>query len=196
MLLSIIIPYYNTLEYTKKLLDVLIPQLNDKVEVLLIDDGCNETKLNNYIYQDKFKEHWNSIHIWHLIGNSGGASKPRNIGLDNATGKYIAFIDSDDLISKDYIERITHKLNTDIIYLSWKMQTLEVLITDKPPKWNCAVWCRVYKRELIGNVRFDETLRVAEDWKFNEQLKPQTSRCIKKYVYYYNSGRKGSLING
>lgn len=185
MLLSIIIPYYNTLEYTKELMKVLEPQLNNKIEVIIVDDGCNEKEL------DKFK-----AKVIHLPTNSGGASKPRNIGLDNATGKYIAFIDSDDLISEDYIERITHKLNTDIIYLSWKMQTMDVLITDKPPKWNCAVWCRVYKRELIGNVRFDETLKIAEDWKFNEQLKPQTSRCIKKYVYYYNSGRKGSLING
>lgn len=46
MLLSIIIPYYNTLQETKELFKILEPQLNDKVEVLLIDDGCNEKELD------------------------------------------------------------------------------------------------------------------------------------------------------
>jgi Glycosyl transferase family 2. len=42
MQLSIITPYYNTLEYIKKLRDVLEPQLTDKIEWIIVDDGCNE----------------------------------------------------------------------------------------------------------------------------------------------------------
>ena len=45
-----------------------------------------------------------------FIESNGTASKPRNIGLDNAKGKYIAFIDSDDLISEDYIAKILNKI--------------------------------------------------------------------------------------
>ena len=66
----------------------------------------------------------------------------------------------------------------------------------QPPKWNCAVWCRVYKREIIGDVRFDENLRIAEDWKFNQQIKWKTKTCIKEVIYFYNNGRKGSILNG
>ena len=77
MKLSIIIPYYDTYEYTEKLMDVLIPQLNDKVEVFIIDDGCNDTRLDKYISSN--------VRVWHLPENSGGASKPRNVGLDFAT---------------------------------------------------------------------------------------------------------------
>lgn len=186
--LSIIIPYYNTLELTKKLLDTLIPQLTEEIEVILVDDGCLEFELDQY----------HSIDIIHLPTNSGNASKPRNVGLDNAKGEYITFIDSDDLVSEDYIRRILKMiyLKKDIIYLSWKSKNRQVLMTTRPPKWNCSVWCRVYKRELVENVRFKEDLKIAEDWVFNENIKPQSSCCIRRVVYFYNNGRPGSLTNG
>ena len=101
MRLSIITPYYNTLEYTKKLAEMLEPQLTDDIEWIIIDDGCNEKEL------DKLK-----AKVIHLEKNSGGASRPRNIGLDNACGEYIAFIDSDDMVSNDYIECILNNEKT------------------------------------------------------------------------------------
>ena len=187
-MLSIIIPYYKTLEETKRLLEVLIPQLNDNVEVILIDDGCKEEEL------DQYKE----INIVHLPFNSGNASIPRNVGLDIANGDYIAFIDSDDMITDDYIEKIQHKMNSnpDIIYLSWYSKKQSIIMNVKPSKWNCAVWCRVYKKDIIGDTRFNPELKLAEDWEFNTHIKPQTSLCIKKQIYIYNNGRKGSLTNG
>ena len=188
MILSIIIPYYNTLKETKKLFDVLIPQLTDDIEVILIDDGCFEKEL-----LELPKLHKNiKLHILHH--NSGTASKPRNVGLSIAQGKYIAFIDSDDLITDDYISEILKKIKKepDMIYLSWKSQKHSVIIDKKPPTWNCAVWCRVYKRDLIKNKRFDESLKIAEDWVFNNDLKPEYTKVIKKQIYIYNL-REGSL---
>ena len=190
--LSIITPYYDTLEETKRLAEVLIPQLTNEIEWFIIDDGCNETELNNFIYQDRFKDKWNCIRIWHLLNNSGGASKPRNVGLDFATGEYITFIDSDDLVSEDYIETILPKLKTDIIFLSWRSQVHNVVVINKPPKWNCSVWCRIYRREII-NTRFDENLKIAEDWKFNQEFKYESYTHISKQIYYYNI-RENSLI--
>lgn len=183
-IISIIIPYYKTLELTKELFEVLTPQLTDDIEVIIVDDGCNEVELDNL-----------KAKVIHLPENSGNASTPRNVGLDNAKGKYIAFIDSDDLVSEDYIETILNNLGKDIIFLSWKGKSIEVIMDKKPPQWNCSVWCRVYRRELIGNTRFDENLKIAEDWVFNENIKYNTSKCVKKVIYYYNEGRPGSLIN-
>lgn len=187
MQLSIIIPYYKTLEETKRLLDVLIPQLTDEVEVILVDDGCLEFELEKY----------NSINVIHLPFNSGGASIPRNVGLLYARGKYIAFIDSDDMITDDYIKRIMKKIpfNKDIIYLSWYSKRHNIIM-GTPPAWNCSVWCRVYKREIIGDVRFRKDLKIAEDWVFNEQIKPKTYCSIRKQIYIYNNGRPGSLTTG
>lgn len=182
MRLSIIIPYYNTLEETKELLKALIPQLTNEVEVIVVDDGCNEKELDKY-----------GVKVIHLPTNSGGASKPRNVGLDNAIGEYIAFIDSDDMVERNYIETILKHLGADILYISWRSKKHNIIMFNHPPRWNCSVWCRVYKRELIGNIRFDETLRIAEDWKFNEQIKPKTTSATRKQIYYYNI-RENSLI--
>ena len=188
--LSIIIPYYNTLEYTRDLLVMLKSQLTPEIEILVIDDGCKEKEL------DRFK--CNEIKIIHLAKNSGGASKPRNVGLDLAQGKYITFIDSDDMVENIYIAKILKAITADpdIIFLSWKSKVQEIIMQMRPPRWNCAVWCRVYKKDIIGNIRFDENLRIAEDYKFNEQIKYYSKVCIKQIVYYYNNGRKGSLLNG
>jgi glycosyltransferase involved in cell wall biosynthesis len=92
--LSIIIPTYNRNEYIVNLLDKLKQQITDEVEVIVVDDNSNialQDSWYNYIY---------------LTENSGGASVPRNIGLDKAKGEYITFIDSDDLVSDDYIQTI------------------------------------------------------------------------------------------
>ena len=184
MRLSIITPYYKTLEETKELAKVLEPQLTDEIEWIIVDDGCHEKEL------DKLK-----AKVIHLKENSGVAGKPRNVGLDNATGDYIAFIDSDDLVSDDYIQIILPKLRYDIIFISWENIKQKIIMDRKPPKWNCAVWCRVYKREIIGDIRFREDLKKAEDWCFNQQIKYSTSKSIRKIIYYYNWGREGSLTN-
>ena len=189
MKLSIIIPTYNTNEYLDKLIEQLRKQIVDGVEVIVIDDG------SDIPYPVKDYE-W--LNVIRLVKNSGVAGRPRNVGLDHAKGEYIAFIDSDDDVTDNYIEKILYKIqsNPDIIFLSWKMPQETFIITTKPSNWNCAVWCRVYHRRIIGNIRFDETLKKAEDWKFNQQIKYNTSVCIREPIYLYNSGREGSLTNG
>lgn len=197
MRLSIITPYYDTLEETKRLAEVLIPQLTDEIEWIIVSDGSKDIiELKRYIDMllctpvviNEKKE----ITVIHCNENSGGASKPRNVGLDFAKGEYITFIDSDDLVSEDYIETILPKLKTDIIFISWKSEKHNVVVINKPPKWNCSVWSRVYRREII-NTRFDESLKIAEDWKFNQEFKYESYTHISKQIYYYNI-RKNSLI--
>ena len=182
MRLSIITPYWNTLEYTKKLAKVLEPQLTDEVEWIIVDDGCNEKELGNF-----------KATIIHLPHNSGGASRPRNVALNIAKGEYIAFIDSDDMITSDYVETILNSLKTDIIYISWKSEKHNIVIYERPPQWNCSVWSRVYKRSIIGNVRFRDDLKKAEDWAFNNQIHPKTTSSITKQIYIYNI-RENSLV--
>ena len=184
MKLSIIIPYYKALEKIKKLFEVLGPQLDKDVEVIIVDDGCNEKEL------DKL-----NAKVIHLDTNSGGAGKPRNVGIEKSTGKYIAFIDADDMVTEDYISEIKNKIkeNKDIIYLSWKSDKHNVVVKDKPPFWNPTVWSKVYKRELIGDLRFEEDINYAEDKKFNDKIKPKSSSVIEKQIYLYNIKSEESL---
>ena len=179
--LSIIIPYWNTLAQTTRLMNFLKQQLNNSVEIIIVDDGCNEYELNRY-EQDNIK-------IIHLQENSGGASVPRNIGLDNAKGKYITFIDSDDMIEFDYVDTILSKIDSedfDYCYFSWQSPYHTIIIKNEPPEWNCCVWNCVYKKEIIGDERFKPELKIAEDYDFNKRVRKGKRANITKILYYYN----------
>lgn len=188
MKLSIIIPYYKAYELIQRLLEVLKPQLNDNTEVLIINNS------DNINFNDKY------IKTLYCSSN-GTASKPRNIGLDYAKGEKIVFIDNDDLISVDYIEKILNKINNSYFnycFFSWQFLNCghKVIIEDYPPITNCCVWNCIYDRKTIGNIRFDESLKIGEDYDFNMKVRNGKKENIKDILYFYNEGRKGSLMKG
>ena len=178
--LSIIIPYYDRPKYIKRLLEVLEPQLTNETELIIVDD-CSPIPLDYPCIR--------------LTENSGGASIPRNVGLDRAKGKYIAFIDSDDSVSDDYIETILNKTKEewDYCFISWKTSTNTIIIKDNPPNWNCCVWNCIYKKEIIGNERFNPNLRIAEDYDFNIRVRKGKKANIEKVLYYYNETSKSIM---
>ena len=181
--LSIVIPYYNCYEYTKKLLDILVPQLIAETEVILIDDGCNETRLDEY--KDKIK-------IIHSETNKG-AGRSYNIGIEKTIGQYIGFIDADDYVSNDYIETLINEINnnpTDVIYLEWQDTYTGAIIT-RPD--NYAPWKAIYKKEIIP--RFSENNKFHPDVLFYDDLKAKgfTKSYVDKLLYFYNSVRPGNL---
>ena len=192
-ILSIIIPYYNAKEYTDELLSLLDKQIDtEEIEVLLIDDGSKEEYTANY--------NWLKI----IRQDNGGASAARNTGLDNAIGEYISFIDSDDLISDNYIETILNKIKEehfDYMFLSWdsfggwNTTTILKSVDDEFPDWNLCVWNRVYKRELIGNIRFNIKKLIAEDAQFIRavQINCKKKSFTDKILYHYRSNTPNSL---
>lgn len=186
--LSLITPYYKTLNEIKELASILGPQLTDEVEWIIIDDGCHETELDAL-----------PAKIIHLEQNSGGASTPRNIGLNNAQGEYIGFIDSDDSVVDNYISTLLNKINTesfDYCLFSWtyKQNNLgPIIIEDQPPEWNASIWNCIYHRNIIGETRFNPELKFAEDAVFNFAVRKGAKANIKDILYIYNGGREGSL---
>ena len=183
MKLSIIIPYYNTYELTKKLLDVLEPQIKthqDIVEVILVDDGCNEKGLDTY----------SLIHITHLDKNYG-ASHAWNVGLNQAKGEYIGFIDSDDMITENYIDTLLYaieKENTDEIQFGFKSKE-----KIRYKAYCRAIWKSIYKRWLI--IPFDKNRKYDTDVPMYYHLKDtsHTKSFINILLYYYNADREGSI---
>lgn len=190
MKLSIIIPAYNAEPYLTELIDSLSPQLTEEVELLVIDDGSTIPVRERSEYKLIRQE-------------NGGASKARNTGLDHAKGEYIAFIDADDLVSDDYVDRIMEKIaeKPDYIYLSWRTLTggwsCEVKlksVEDKFPPFNLCCWNRVYKRSLIGKTRFNEKKKIAEDAEFIRAVKEKGKKAyIGECVYLYRSSTPNSL---
>lgn len=186
--LSIIIPYYNVKPYTDELLDRLAPQITDEVEVILVDDGSEEPYKTHYewckVYRQKNK----------------GVSSARNKGLELATGEYIAFIDSDDIVAGDYINRLFSKMPFDYCDLSWKSlpggQQFEQRLThDGDRLRNPSAVTRVFSRAAIGDTRFNPKKQAAEDAEFTMVVcKPDAKvAVITDYMYFYRTSTPNSL---
>lgn len=185
MKLSIIIPYYNALKYTKELMKVLEPQLTKDVEVIIVDDGCNESEL------DKFK-----AKVIHLEKNSGSASTPRNLGIDNSTGENIVFVDADDMVTDDFVKVLLDKIDSeefDYCLFSWNYNGEDIIIEDEPPVWNTSACNCIYKRTLIGNERFNPDIRIGEDGEFNSRVRKGKKANITKVLYFYNTTNEQSV---
>lgn len=192
-LLSIIIPAYNSKPYIDHLINRLKPQITSEIEVIVVDDGSKFPYMAPYDWVKVIRQ------------ENGGASSARNKGLDNANGKYIAFIDSDDLVSENYVAAVLEKIKTerpDYIYLSWKTLpggwTCEVKLkslADNFPSFNLCVWNRIYKKDIIGSTRFNEKKLIAEDAEFIRLVETEGKKkaYIDEYMYFYRSDTPGSL---
>ena len=192
MKLSIIIPYYNVKQYTDELLTVLDKQITDDIEVILVDDGSPEPYISSY--------DWLKV-IRHPINR--GTSAARNTGLDFAKGDYIAFIDADDMIAKDYICKVKDKIqnNKDYIELSWKSLTPDGMqfncrVSSTQRLQNPSVCTRVFKRSFIGDLRFNESRDAGEDEQFTRflDLSRGSRGAIASYMYFYRTDVKNSLV--
>ena len=184
MKLSIITSYYNCLEYIKQLANCLEPQLNDQVEWLICDDGCDEKELDNF-----------NAKVIHLTQNSGCAGIPRNHCLDIAKGEYITFIDADDLVVDNFVDTILDKIENysfDYCLMSWKHfpDFLVVDVINGRPVWNCSVWGIVYNRNIIGDTRFTND-RIAEDYIFNSKVLNGVEEKITNIMYLYRNNPNG-----
>lgn len=191
-LLTTIIPYYNAKQYCDELLKILDKQITKEVEVILIDDGSKEPYSPTY--------DWLTV----VRKQNGGAASARNVGLDNATGEYVSFIDSDDIVAENYFDSILNKIKKehfDYCYLSWKSFGSWIFDCklngkqDEFPDFNLCCWNRVYKRSIIGDVRFNINKPIAEDAEFIKTIQPKNGKksVIADYMYFYRSDTPDSL---
>ena len=191
MRLSIIIPCYNSEPYIDELLKCLAPQLTDEVEVIVVDDGSDFPFLSPFPGIKVYRK------------ENGGVSSARNLGLKKAKGQYIVFIDSDDMVSDDYIKQVFKSIESDpdTVYISWKHLSGPIgkIIESEQDEfnpYNRCVWNRVFKKTYIKGMKFNEEMQVAEDDDFLNRLPaPASKTYIRKPIYIYRSGRKGSLTD-
>lgn len=110
-LVSVIVPVYNVEKYLKECVDSLLNQTYNNLEIILVDDGSTDNSgqlCDDYALQD------NRIKVIHK--QNGGLSDARNFGLNNATGYWVMFIDSDDFIDLDTIEKLINaSLDKDLV---------------------------------------------------------------------------------
>ena len=180
---SIIIPVYNTAKYLDECLDSVTKQTYRDIEIILINDGSSDKSLK------KCKE-WAEVdeRIKVFDNENHGVSFTRNFGLTKACGKYIAFVDSDDVISCDYISKMLENLEytkadmsiisyctfydgNDPLYFKTDINTL---MTDNFEtcffvNTSGVICSKLYLRDVIidNGIKFDDSIAVSEDLLFN-----------------------------
>lgn len=116
-LISVVLPVYNVEAYVEECLESIISQTLgfEKIEVILVND-CSTDGTATIL--DKYAERFKNIRVIHLTENCGAPGKPRNIGINEAKGEYIIFLDPDDYIPADAYEKlykVMEKNNSDFV---------------------------------------------------------------------------------
>ncbi len=179
-LISIIVPVYNSSTTLCKCVDSVLSQDFRDFELLLMDDGSND---NSPEICDNYASIDNRVRVIHKI--NGGVSSARNLGLDNAKGDWITFIDSDDYVEPNYLVDLT-SIQSDIVivgvhtfrealareYFIYKYDAIQRLEGKELClflKKNIsglllrAPWAKFYNKDVIGSFRFHEDMKIAED---------------------------------
>ena len=172
---SVIVPVYNAEKYLEKCISSIANQTLDDIEILAINDGSKDNSLNvldnlSIKYKDKIRV---------FDKPNGGAGSARNIGIDNATGEFIKFVDADDYLSLNILERMyTIAKEKKVSLVRGNYQTIigpiktidtcswsnikeskivdvrenkDYIVTETPGIGN-----KLIRRDLIGELRFPE----------------------------------------
>lgn len=209
---SVIVPVYNVSEYLVKCLESLVNQTLKDIEIICINDGSTD---NSYDILVSYAEKYPQIKI--LNQENKGLSAARNNGMKLAQGEFIGFVDSDDWVGLDFIEKLylaakecdadiaaggimKVKGNNQKINIAFAEQKLITDIQDKLeickiPKY-CYVWNKIYKRlKLEENaIEFFEGANF-EDVRFTIRALYYMEKFVTvPDVYYFYLKRKGSIV--
>lgn len=184
--ISVIVPIYKSEMFIRRCVESIISQKFSDFELILVDDGSTDKSgsiCDEYAIKDP------RIHVIHKT--NGGVSSARNKGIEVAVGNWITFVDSDDYVLDTYLQDLFdpyYDLNVighqHIDYDKKKSEekklfqfSINVLdnnsmssVIDKNGKyWMIFCWGRLFKKEILERykIRFDEKLKVGEDYVFS-----------------------------
>ena len=167
---SIIVPVYNVEKYLERCLDSLINQTFKDIEIICIDDGSID---NSGKILDEYAAKDSRLKVIHQ--NNAGQAAARNNGMKIASGRYISFVDSDDWVDKDFIEKlydaiirndadiaaasiIRKRQNSEKYRVHYTEEKCLETLSDKIAVCNipkcCYVWNKLYKKEIIADWQF------------------------------------------
>lgn len=202
---SVIVPVYNAERYLQCCIDSILEQSISDLELILVDDGSCD---NSGMICDKAAAKDKRVKVFHI--SNGGVSRARNLGIENANGEYITFVDSDDYIETDHIRNILIKGEEELAYGGYKnvdgekvidsWRPVEQIVTIEEYRCNfeslwrenplCFVWCGCYKTDIIKDnyIKFDVNVNLGEDILFNlRYLKYcKNIRLVSKSSYCHN----------
>lgn len=211
MLVSIIMPVYNSEKYLKEAIQSVIDQTYSKIELIIINDGSidnSKTIIEEYCKND-------ARIILKNIQNSG-VSSARNLGLSIAKGDFILFVDSDDIINKNFVKDMLEVSNdydlvicgyskkfikhSDDIILHSKINNNEELLINIASNNLIGgfVWNKMFKAKIIkqNNIKFRKNIYVCEDmiFVFEYLSKIKSFIYIPKPLYLYRMRKSSATM--
>ena len=211
-LVSIIMPVYNAEKYLASSIDSVLAQTARDFELLLVNDGSKDSSLA--ICRD-YEQRDSRVRV--LDKPNGGVSSARNLGLDEAKGEWVMFIDSDDWLTEDALEEcLKYVPEYDVIRFSFKAIHIKNIVVKRPIKavsspkqflrlqlyrrGGLTVWGGLFRRSLYidNKIYFNPDIIYGEDWLVSMQL---TLACKKvktlpnHYGYLYNVFNTESCTN-
>ncbi|MDH8700772.1 glycosyltransferase involved in cell wall biosynthesis [Dysgonomonadaceae bacterium PH5-43] len=197
--ISVIIPVYNVEKYLDKCIQSVLNQTFADFELLLINDGSKD---GSGAICDKYAQEDSRVKVFHK--ENGGVSAARNLGLDNAKGEWVCFVDSDDFILEDSLNILEDldKSNKDIYMFKTSILQGGVIIeneySNKNVKQTNELWKYIFKKEIIDTkkIRFIG-IKYGEDYNFISKyfLYVRTGQFIDEFVYVYRKDNPSSAMN-
>lgn len=212
-LLSVIIPVYNVDKYLKECVESILSQTYSNMEIILVDDGSTDKSgsiCDEYADKDS--------RIITLHKENGGLSSSRNTGITVASGEYLTFVDSDDVIIGDNVfkdimscmtaNKMLDVLQYDVIHkytsidehkriYPFKIYGTKTEILDGYLSQNIHVSCcdKVFKSSIFKNIRFPEK-QISEDIAIIPQIIDNINQLEASPIGYYGYRyREGSITN-
>lgn len=205
-LISVIVPVYNIENYVDRCVESIVKQTYKNLEIILVDDGSSD---RSACICDQWKERDTRIKVIHK--RNGGLSDARNTGIKSATGNYYSFVDGDDMLDSQMIEKLYNALisaNADVSmcrmekieqfkryatreFLDNNISKIELdgvgairlLLREKI---DCSACLKLYKKEMFSNLEFPYG-KTNEDFVLMYKLFYKTQKIIyiSDILYYY-----------
>lgn len=211
---SLILPVYNTKMYLDECMESLVGQTYENIEIIVVDDGATD---GSGEVADAWAQKDARVKVIHK--KNGGLSAARNTGLKQMTGELVAFIDSDDYVAREYVEKLVERMEAEQADMA--MCNYYRLYPDKcnVDRWMpgedrvftgdeymrtfytysgsySVVWNKVYRREIFDRCSFQEGT-INEDCRITlELMKDNPKIAYTNEPLYYYRRRKSGIMGG
>lgn len=213
-LISVLVPMFNVEKYVHKCISSIIGQTYKNLEIVLLDDSSKD---NTYKIAEEFAKNDSRIKLIQKV-NEANISKTRNFLLEHITADYFVFVDSDDIIEPNYVEKLYNTMiltGADIVCCQFAVQKFYMpLLNRSQSKYtnyyddeiipqmilneniNFVVWNKIYKKSLLQKSKFPTSVKFGEDLIFLiDYLKKCNSLVTIDDKLYHYILRNGSEIH-
>lgn len=198
---SVIVPVYNVEKFIDKCLNSLVNQTLKEIEIIVVNDGGSDN--SQKIIDEYVKKYPNKIKSF--IKENGGQGSARNMGMEKAVGEYISFVDSDDWLDLNTLEKmynLAKKDKSDIVICDMVDHYSNYTIYHNCTKYNSvfevtpSACNKIFRKELIKDFRFLSKLWY-EDFDFTTKILFNTNKIsnISEGFYHCNCGHESTMNN-